>query len=106
MTTGLAMDAPEFTNRDFPERVSGIDLDASCRQFARTLEADLRKLYPDAEIVVRIVESGRAGVFPDREDVGLSGRPEARNLYVAVRYAVDRLFFCGEFWTDRSSARG
>ena len=55
---------------------------------------------------MRSVESRRAGVLPDREDVGLNGWPEARNLYVAIRYTVDRLFFCGEFWTDRSSVRG
>ena len=104
MTIEVLAPAGDFTNTSFPETVGSIDLEGSCGNFERMLETDLRKMYPAAEVSVRVLDCAGLVIRVDHEDVSSSSCPDALRVHVNVRITMDKLFFYGLFWEDRQTS--
>jgi hypothetical protein len=101
MTIEIRTEAEGFINKSFPEATADIDLELSLRNFEQLLKTELNKVYPTADIAVRVTNSRGTTIYLNHEDIASTDQPDAIGVYTNIRYAMDKLFFYGRFWEDK-----
>jgi hypothetical protein len=106
MTIRIRMQADAFVNKSFPEAMGMIDTDKSLRNFERMLEVELAEMYPGAEIEVNVGDFPITTIHLNHEDISSTSQGDAMRVYGGIRYAIDKLFFYGQFWEDKKLVQG